>query len=296
MNSFLSVIFLMSLIILSCGKKENAWDELTTAEQEYIARQVELKCQTNSQKWVDNFTENSNEAILSNSLWSRGKYYQHKLKSSADSEPYAKNDIYIYKQDTSNNALYILVQNINSSGDSFWYFLRITPDANTDMIESMRDQLCTDANNIKFSGSDTGPMTLTKKSINPNISQDGNNIFYDDTYSFIFTYPAIFATEYKYSRKKKHINSDGDEVTAKAKTYESTFEATPSSTAKFVITPTVNSNRIDQNGNGVYTDSVDITNFYYCDYPTTFTLPIKIEATNCTVGSSGPPTGWDLSI
>lgn len=284
MNHILFALILLSFLF-SCGKRENAWDELTPAEQNAVRARVEAKCRNNAEGWMKAFTKESNLEMLTDKNFERGYVYQHKLTEGTDN--WYTTDVYYFKQDKIGNALYLLIRKTESKNAS-WYFLKITPDDNEDMISSLRDQLCDER--ISVSGSTS--LTVTKDDISSGRSNGDNFYFYNDTYKLSFDEPAYFGLAFKRTRVEEERDEDGKVI--KTKTYKSTWEK-PS--VKFVEDPELIGNQLDLDGDGNTTDNNEIgLVFYYCTLGSTYTLPFDVDEKTCAKNSDGLPAGWDLSI
>lgn len=205
-----SIAFVFLAALLSCGRTENAYNQLDGQERENLRLRAQTKCLTENDSAFRNFKKLSAEAMFSSDTFERHANWKFKLVNDASATTNEKEgNIQVWNR----GADFIVFYVDYIRGGSKDFFVRLDKAQHDLMIDDLKEDFCTRGTTATFqtgaSISTSGPISVTFKYRTG--ASDSKISDYYDTYSYNFQEPIFFAGFHMKRRQvQRNIDADGD--------------------------------------------------------------------------------------
>lgn len=275
MKSTLAFILLI-LGSLSCQKTENAFDELTAADQAVIRARAEAKCLSSS---AANYSAFSTESDLqydggsSDVLFRVNKYWKYTLKK--NNVVVLTKHIAVWK--TTATIVYLLFENVDAAGATTYQFVKVTKTTNDEMISDLKTKKCAGTLTI----SDTSSY-FTASYNTTNRIDTSTRVYSAYTHTGYFNQLALFG-RFNFSGRVESIDNNGATIgTADTMVGTTTLQSTDIvfDYSSYISYPAVSTKYCTIKYNSAVPNTYDFLTLSDADY------------LDCEPDPNAGPTGW----
>ncbi|MGE3609279.1 MAG: hypothetical protein AB7I27_06800 [Bacteriovoracaceae bacterium] len=256
--------FLVSLILLAsaCEERENAFDSLSSAERDNVARKYSAQCISETNSDFNSFESDSNDNVYG--TWTREDSWKFEKTQDGATSAAETHTISVWKNDGTD--LYLIVKIVPGLT---YKFIKIPKTTNSEMIDDLQTSYC--AKTLDYNPSASGG-TINKETTGTADSNGEytNNI---DVLTISSSYPVYFGA-LSGSSTQKVLDEDDDSTVSSVK-YNYTISALADVSLSSDYTTYSSTNFCEVTSSGAS--------------PNTFTIPYTLTCVAAVPGT------WDLT-